>query len=351
MENSEIFKTMKRQWNILITGSYLDGVENSGIFKTMKRQWNILITGSWLDDMENTVLCEKYYKIQRKKSKGKCKVQTAEDKSSIGPKTEGQKRVKITCSPKAIVMERHAQETLEWSNKRLTEQLQNSKRICSQMRGIINELQQHTTQQQQQITQQQQQITQLKDEFLQKLQQQRTQLEQQVTQLKDEFLQQLQQQRTQLEQQITQLKNEYIQQLQHGGILCAYNCVLCTLLWVCQKKLGIFLCGCQLLLLLFIPEVRRNIKTEHLICHKLVMEILVKHGIFEVAYGCKYPPEKSAKRKEIDEAWNKLMIMDRRRVVILGRIMNNDIGHTEVCDLETRTVDGKVTIFDPQRDS
>jgi hypothetical protein len=27
---------MKRQWNILITGSWLDGMENSGIFKTMK---------------------------------------------------------------------------------------------------------------------------------------------------------------------------------------------------------------------------------------------------------------------------------------------------------------------------
>jgi hypothetical protein len=49
MENNGIFKTMKRQWNILITGSWLDGMENSEIFKTMKRQWNILITGSWLD--------------------------------------------------------------------------------------------------------------------------------------------------------------------------------------------------------------------------------------------------------------------------------------------------------------
>jgi hypothetical protein len=29
-------------------------MENSGIFKTMKRQWNISITGSWLDGMENT---------------------------------------------------------------------------------------------------------------------------------------------------------------------------------------------------------------------------------------------------------------------------------------------------------
>jgi hypothetical protein len=49
MENSENFKTMKRQWNIPMTGSWLDGMKNSEIFKTMKRQWNILITGSWLD--------------------------------------------------------------------------------------------------------------------------------------------------------------------------------------------------------------------------------------------------------------------------------------------------------------
>jgi hypothetical protein len=52
MENSGIFKTMKRQWSILITGSWLDGMENSRIFKTMKRQWSILITGSWLDGMK-----------------------------------------------------------------------------------------------------------------------------------------------------------------------------------------------------------------------------------------------------------------------------------------------------------
>jgi hypothetical protein len=39
MENGGIFKTMKRQWNILNTGSRLDGMENKGIFKTMKRQW------------------------------------------------------------------------------------------------------------------------------------------------------------------------------------------------------------------------------------------------------------------------------------------------------------------------
>ena len=37
MENSEIFKAMKRQWNILITGSWLNDMENSEIFKTKKK--------------------------------------------------------------------------------------------------------------------------------------------------------------------------------------------------------------------------------------------------------------------------------------------------------------------------
>jgi hypothetical protein len=46
MENSGIFETIKRQWDILITETGLDGMENSGIFERMKRQWNILITGT-----------------------------------------------------------------------------------------------------------------------------------------------------------------------------------------------------------------------------------------------------------------------------------------------------------------
>ena len=46
MENGVIFKTIKRQWNILIAGPKLNGMENSGILQTMKRQLNITITGS-----------------------------------------------------------------------------------------------------------------------------------------------------------------------------------------------------------------------------------------------------------------------------------------------------------------
>jgi hypothetical protein len=46
VENSGIFKTMKRKWNIPITGSYLDGMENSDIFKTTKKNNGAF---QWLD--------------------------------------------------------------------------------------------------------------------------------------------------------------------------------------------------------------------------------------------------------------------------------------------------------------
>ena len=36
IQNSEIFKTIKRQWNIMITGSRLDEMQNSEIFNIMK---------------------------------------------------------------------------------------------------------------------------------------------------------------------------------------------------------------------------------------------------------------------------------------------------------------------------
>jgi hypothetical protein len=44
MENSEILKTMIREWNIPVTKS-LDGMENREILKTI-REWNIPVTGS-----------------------------------------------------------------------------------------------------------------------------------------------------------------------------------------------------------------------------------------------------------------------------------------------------------------
>jgi hypothetical protein len=56
---------MKRQWNILITGSWLDDMENSEIFKIMKRQWNILITGSRLDGMKNSEIFKTMKRIQK----------------------------------------------------------------------------------------------------------------------------------------------------------------------------------------------------------------------------------------------------------------------------------------------
>ena len=40
--------------NISQNNGWLEGMENSKTFKTMKRQWNIRITGSWLNGMESS---------------------------------------------------------------------------------------------------------------------------------------------------------------------------------------------------------------------------------------------------------------------------------------------------------
>jgi hypothetical protein len=154
---------------------------------------------------------------------------------------------------------------------------------------------------------------------------------------------------------IEQFKDGHLQHLQCHGKLCAHNCTLCTILWIYQRKLGIFPCGMQLLILLY-NQVAAKIKLEDLICHKLIMEIFIKCELVAVVAEYKYPTEENAKLAVIMQAWERIMTMDSsERVLILGRIAPgaDGVGHAEVCDLETRTtntVDGRVAFYNPQRD-
>jgi hypothetical protein len=83
------------------------------------------------------------------------------------------------------------------------------------------------------------------------------------------------------------------------------------------------------------------------------MEIFIKCEMVAVFKEYKYPPEEHAKLAVIKQAWKRIMTMDdSEHVLILGRIADG-VGHVEVCDLDTRTyntVDGRVTIYNPQRD-
>ncbi len=72
---------------------------------------------------------------------------------------------------------------------------------------------------------------------------------------------------------ISKLKGTHLQHLQYSGQLCANNCFLCTILWICQKKLGVFPCGLQLLLQLLLSKYKstEEIKPENHMCHKLIV--------------------------------------------------------------------------------
>ncbi|CAB3984257.1 Hypothetical predicted protein [Paramuricea clavata] len=134
---------------------------------------------------------------------------------------------------------------------------------------------------------------------------------------------------------------------------CNKNCVLRTMLWICQTEklgLGVDLCIRQLEKII-IAHAGAKIEKDDLKCEQL-MEILRKCEIVAIAVEYKYPPEMNAKLRVIDEAWDRLMTTDgSARVMILGRVISvaNDEGHAEVCDLDTRG-DGRVTIHNPQKE-
>ena len=135
---------------------------------------------------------------------------------------------------------------------------------------------------------------------------------------------------------------------------CDKNCVVCTMLWICETEklgLGVDVCVRQLEKIIT-AHAGAKIEKEDLKCEQL-MEILKKCELVKVAKEYKYPAEMNAKLQVIDQAWNALMTTDGSvRVVILGRVISvaEDEGHAEVCDLDSRTFDGKVTIHNPQKE-
>ena len=124
------------------------------------------------------------------------------------------------------------------------------------------------------------------------------------------------------------------------------------MLWICESKklgFGVDICIRQLekIITAYAGEKveKDDLKCEHL------MEILRKCELVSIAAEYRYPSEVNAKLKMIDQAWNALMTTDSSvRVMILGRVIStsNGVGHVEICDLDTRTFDRKVTIHNPQ---
>jgi hypothetical protein len=150
--------------------------------------------------------------------------------------------------------------------------------------------------------------------------------------------------------QIQKLKDEYRQQLQRKGHICAKNCVLCTILWSCQQKLGSYLCGPQLILIMLFHagHAAELIEREYLKCEKN-LEIFMKCKVIDAPVGCEYlwSDEMSKKFEMIEKAWNALMNMDKG-VCLMGIKSSKALGGGHCVVFDTRTVDGTVIFHDPQ---
>ena len=137
--------------------------------------------------------------------------------------------------------------------------------------------------------------------------------------------------------------------------VCDKDCVNCVIVRICENNelgLGVKLC-CPQLKTIISSHAGSNIEPEHFKCDKFI-NILEKCGIVGKYDIYEYPPPMPNRENEMVKAFNRLMTMDPNlRVVIIGGVISKaeQKGHAELCYLNSRTQDGKVTIHDPQSET
>ena len=140
-------------------------------------------------------------------------------------------------------------------------------------------------------------------------------------------------------------------QLQHEGKLCAKNCVLCCILWTCQKKLDFYICGPQLMLTLFLHAAER-IPRENLRCENSI-EMFIKCGIIKQLEGGEYEwfdDDESSRQSKIKEVLNTIGNMDHTVHLVGMKIPDAPGGgHSILCDVSTEKGNKTVKCIDPQR--
>ena len=151
--------------------------------------------------------------------------------------------------------------------------------------------------------------------------------------------------------------SQRIESLQHR--VCSEDCLCCTIVHICENNelgLGVKICCPQLrtIFLYFAFCERLKIAPEDIKCAQF-MEILKKCKVVEISpddiYEYLQHTDGRMRQNEMSKAFDKLMTINPRSpVVIIGRLKSKSTrkGHAELCYLNSRTQDGKVTIHDPQ---
>jgi hypothetical protein len=136
--------------------------------------------------------------------------------------------------------------------------------------------------------------------------------------------------------------------------VCDHDCFSCAIVNVLENdELGLRrkIC-CPQLRTIIIWYAQTRMELKHLKCRQFA-DILHKCEILTKQCEYKYSQEINDRRNEMAETFTKLMRMDPGLgVVIIARVFsmaNEQVqGHAELCYLNSRTQDGKVTILDPQ---
>ena len=134
--------------------------------------------------------------------------------------------------------------------------------------------------------------------------------------------------------------------LQQAGEICEMNCVMSCLVCVCQLKMqDVHLCYDHLARIIMHGETDKK----YLQCGAY-LSLLVKKELatkkLKIEYSSDYD---DARDKDIDKIWEILRTTTDAEIMILGRIMEGELRHTLVCDVQDREEEDKLAFYDLQR--
>lgn len=145
-----------------------------------------------------------------------------------------------------------------------------------------------------------------------------------------------------------EIRNEYRKQLELEGKLCSKNCVLCTILWSCQKKLKYNFCGHQLMLTMFHHAGKEEDPIENLKCENSI-QLFLKSGVVEELQSEEFDwsgGDESTKQNKIQKALNTIENTVGDVVYLVGMKIPDAMGggHAIACEVSTEN-ERKIALF------
>ena len=132
----------------------------------------------------------------------------------------------------------------------------------------------------------------------------------------------------------------------HTGEFCEMSYVMSCLVCACRLKLPDFhLCYDHLARIIMHGEEDKK----YLQCGAYLSLLVKKNIAIKIKKTVYSLDSDDARDQEMDEIWAILRTTKDAKIMILGRIMEDEARHTIVCDLENRTEEDRLTFYDLHR--